>query len=371
MNLPTTKDFYNIVLNQTPLIDVRAPIEFEKGAFMTSVNLPIMNNEERHLVGTCYKEKGNAEATKLGHQLVSGDIRESRIQGWIDQINQHPDTMIYCFRGGSRSGIAQKWITETTGREILRLEGGYKAFRNYLIDALNPANITSTPIILGGCTGAGKTIILKQLENAIDLEGIANHRGSSFGNHVTPQPTQINFENNLAYALIQLQAKGYSHMILEDEGYHIGSNYIPQELSQYFNQGKLVVVNVPLEERVQMTLDEYVISAQAEYMANYESSSTGLEMWYEYISRSIHKIKKRLGGDRFTHVLESFEKAYSIQLSTGSYHAHQDWIIPLLRDYYDPMYQYQLEHTTKEIIFTGNATEVLSYLQSLAEEKCS
>lgn len=369
MNLPTTNNFHQIVMNQTPLIDVRAPIEYEKGAFIGSINLPIMNNEERHLVGICYKEKGNEPATALGHQLVSGEIREQRIQAWINQLNLAPDTMIYCFRGGSRSRISQQWITETTGKEILRLEGGYKAFRNYLLEALKPEAQISTPIILGGHTGSGKTILLKQLKNAIDLEGIANHRGSSFGHHVTPQPAQIDFENNLAYALIQHKAKGYSHMILEDEGRHIGTNFIPRELFDYFNQGKLIIIDVPLEERVQMTLKEYVIEAQAEYQTQFNSQTLGLYAWYDYISSSMYRVKKRLGGDRLKEVLYAFENAYSIQKATGDVRAHEEWITIFLRDYYDPMYTYQIQNTHKEIIFRGCTQDVLSYLKDL--QSCS
>ena len=110
MTFKTTSDFKNIVLEDIPLIDVRAPIEFKKGAFINSINLPIMNDEERHLVGICYKEKGNLEAVKLGHELVSGNIKDERIKSWESFINKNPKSMIYCFRGGSRSSISQEWI---------------------------------------------------------------------------------------------------------------------------------------------------------------------------------------------------------------------------------------------------------------------
>ncbi|MEN8255915.1 MAG: tRNA 2-selenouridine(34) synthase MnmH, partial [Verrucomicrobiota bacterium] len=200
MDLPTTKDFKRIVLDDIPLIDVRAPIEFESGAFPTAVNLPLMNNEERHLVGIRYKEKGNAAAVKLGHELVGGEVKQERIAAWAEQIKHRPDTMLYCFRGGQRSKISQQWIAEETGTVIPRLEGGYKAFRNYLLEQLDPANQNPVPVILGGRTGTGKTILLQQLENAVDLEAIANHRGSSFGRFTTPQPCPIDFENSLAWA---------------------------------------------------------------------------------------------------------------------------------------------------------------------------
>ncbi|MGL4735966.1 MAG: tRNA 2-selenouridine(34) synthase MnmH [Cellulosilyticaceae bacterium] len=361
----TFNDFRKIVLEDVPLLDVRAPIEYEKGAFKHSVNLPILTNEERHTIGICYKEEGNAVATALGYQLVSGEIKEARIAGWMDFFEKNPKGMLYCFRGGSRSRIAQEWICEALGHEVVRLEGGYKAFRNYLLDVLEPANQTSHPIILGGCTGSGKTHILKQLPHAIDLEGLANHRGSSFGRHRTPQPTQTTFENDLAYDLIKHQAAGYDYMIVEDEGRHIGQNFIPHNLAAYFANGDLVVVEVPLEERMMITLKEYVIDAQAEYLQVASTTDEGLHAWHTYISESMKRLKKRLGGDRYITVSNMVDEAFQHQLATGSYDAHLDWIAVFLRDYYDPMYRYQLEQTTKKIVFRGDTEAVLAYLRSL------
>lgn len=356
-------DFENIVINKTPLIDVRAPIEFEKGAFINAVNLPLMSDEERHLVGICYKEKGNEEAVKLGYELVSGNIKEARVNAWSNYIKQNPDTMIYCFRGGQRSQISQEWIKEATGKQILRLDGGYKAFRSYLMEQLEPSAQASTPILLGGCTGSGKTILLKELENAVDLEGIANHRGSSFGRQLTPQPTPINFENNLAYALINHKHKGYKNMILEDEGRNVGSRFLPKPLAAHFNSGNLVVLKVPLEERVRITMDEYVYQSQENFNEMYPDG-TGLGQWADYVRESIMKIKKRFGEESCKEILTVFEQAYEEQLNLGSLENHRNWVEILLRDYYDPMYEYQLQKTTHEIIFEGNTNEVLEFLKS-------
>ncbi len=365
MTFKTTSDFKNIVLEDIPLIDVRAPIEFKKGAFINSINLPIMNDEERHLVGICYKEKGNHDAVKLGHELVSGNIKDERIKSWESFINKNPKSMIYCFRGGSRSSISQEWIEKYAGKEIVKLEGGYKAFRNYLIDELDAEVQSSKPIVLAGFTGTGKTILLNELENSIDLEGLANHRGSTFGRHTTPQPTQINFENALACKLIKHRAKGYSHIILEDEGGNVGLNFIPKPLATYFNAGDLVVLEAPLEERINVTLQEYVINSQSEYIAHYCDEALGLQEWFNYMSNSIIRVKKRLGMERFTQIYTYFEKAYANQLKTGIYDFHQDWIKLFLTDYYDPMYKHQLDTTTKKILFRGNNSDVLEYLKSL------
>ncbi len=362
MKMLACNDFEKIVTEEIPMIDVRAPIEFQKGAFKNAVNLPLMNDEERHLVGICYKEKGNEEAVKLGHQLVSGEIKKERINAWISHLEKYPNSKIYCFRGGQRSQITQKWISEVTGKEIVRLEGGYKAFRNYLMAELEPVQQKSTPILLGGCTGSGKTILLKKLQNAIDLEGIANHRGSSFGKQVTEQPSQINFENNLAYALIQHRNNEYEYIILEDEGKNIGKCFLPKPLATYFSSGDVVLLKIPLEERVQITMDEYVYESQRLYIESY-TKEQGLTQWADYIRGSLYKIKKRLGGDRCKALIDLFEQAYQEQINSGSYALHQNWVETLLRDYYDPMYQYQIQKITNKIIFEGNVAEVLAYLE--------
>lgn len=360
----TTNEYKNIVTKDIPLIDVRAPIEYEKGAFINAVNLPLMNDEERRLVGIRYKEKGNCEAVKLGHQLVSGKVKQERINAWIQQLNKYPNSYLYCFRGGLRSQICQEWIKETTGSNIPRLSGGYKDFRNYLIEELDPNKQKTTPILLGGCTGVGKTILLNKLKNTIDLEGIAHHRGSSFGRYLKEQPTQINFENNLAYELIKHKDKGYKHLIIEDEGFHIGKCYIPKPLANYLNSGDLVLLEIPFEERVTNTLNEYVIASQADYI-NFYGNEQGLIEWFNYISNSIKRVKKRLGGEHFKHVLESFERAYKEQINTGDIDMHRNWIEIMLKDYYDPMYQYQIKKTTNKIIFKGNTKEVYEYLKTL------
>lgn len=355
-------NYKELVLNETPFIDVRAPIEFEKGAFKTSINAPILTDEERCQVGITYKNQGNDKATELGFRLVSGEQKEKRVETWVNYIEQHPEAMLYCFRGGSRSRIAQQWLKDI-GIDIPRLEHGYKGFRNYLIESLTPEAITMEPLILGGCTGSGKTILLKKLENAIDLEKAANHRGSAFGRHVIGQPMPINFENLLAYEFIQKQEKGFQSIVLEDEGKHVGSCYLPKTLFEYTSKGKLVIMDVSLEKRVENTLEEYITEAQEEYIQYYDGDTEGgLEVWYEYITSSVIRVKKALGGDRVQNVLEKMSAAYAHQQATGDIQKHKEWILFFLAEYYDPMYQYQIETNSKEIIFRGTEDEVLAFL---------
>ncbi len=353
MNLPTTNDFEGMVLGSVPLMDVRAPVEFADGAFPTAVNLPLMNDEERRLVGICYKQKGNAEAVKLGHELVSGEVKAARVAAWVAFLECHPDALLYCFRGGMRSQIAQQWIFEATGKKVQRLEGGYKAFRRYLMDHLEPATLQSTPLILGGRTGVGKTILLQRLENAVDLEAIANHRGSSFGRFTSPQPTPINFENRLAWAFIKHNAAGFSHMVLEDEGRNVGDRYLPPPLVEHFKQADVVVLERSLEERVQITFEEYVVAAQADYQVLY-GEEEGLVQWLEQMDNNLFRIRKRLGGLRYQQIKQLLHEG-----------RHREWIEQLLRDYYDPMYDYQLEGKRSNIVFRGGESEVMDYLTGL------
>ena len=358
--LPQSSDFRSIVLNNTPLIDVRAPVEFAKGAFPHAVNLPLMSNEERHVVGIKYKEEGNAEAVKLGHGLVSGEVKETRIKAWIDFITNHPDAMLYCFRGGQRSQIAQEWLSQN-GREIVRLKGGYKAFRNWLMQETENSVKQFKPIVLGGRTGSGKTILLKRLRNAIDLEGLANHRGSSFGRDITPQPTLIDFENALAYALIQKLAQGFEHLIFEDEGKCVGKLYIPKTLVKHLSEAPLVVLETATEERIEITFDEYVAKAQEKYRAVYQIDY--LKVWTEDMQEAMKRIRKRLGGERYKIVREIFGDALKEQ-QKGSLEGYKVWIAYLLSEYYDPMYDYQIEKNASRIRFRGSASEIEEFLKS-------
>jgi tRNA 2-selenouridine synthase len=359
--LPQNDDFRSIVLNETPLIDVRAPVEFAKGSFPHAVNLPLMDDEERRLVGITYKERGNTEAIKLGHTLVSGELKASRIKAWNDFIDAHPDAKLYCFRGGQRSQISQEWIAQS-GREIVRLKGGYKAFRNYLMEETERSITRFKPLVLGGRTGSGKTILLHQLENAIDLEGLANHRGSSFGRTLVPQPSQIDFENALAYALIQKLEAGYGTLVFEDEGRGVGRVYLPRTLSDYLAQAPLVILDTPLEKRVEITFEEYVTSAQIVYEKVF--GDEGVVRWVEDMRAAMKRIERRLGGLRYKEVTAIFDDAYAQQCQSGTQEAYKVWVAYLLETYYDPMYDYQIEKNAARIVFRGDADAVLAYLRN-------
>ncbi len=361
MSLPLTDDFRDIVLNRRPLIDVRAPIEFEKGAFPAAVNLPLMSDEERHEVGICYKEKGHDAAVELGHTLVQGKIKEQRVSAWRAFIDAHPNAYLYCFRGGQRSGISQQWLADA-GIEVPRLEGGYKAFRNYLSTEAEAITAKTETLIVGGRTGSGKTILLQKLENMIDLEGLANHRGSSFGRFTTPQPAQIDFEDELAYQLIHFDNNGYNRLVIEHESHNIGRIFIPKPIYENFTKGSLIILETPIEERTQITYDEYVVSALQEHKKAF--GDEGDVKWFESIDGGLDRIKKRLGSERYLALKNQLADAFEVQQKSGDTEAHKSWVEVLLHEYYDPMYDYQIEKSPIPVIFRGNKEEVLAFIKA-------
>lgn len=361
MSTLTTEDFTSIVINQSPLLDIRAPIEFSKGAFPNAINIPIMDDEERRLIGIKYKEDGNQAAVSLGKELIAGELQEQRVAKWMAFIKKHPDAYLYCFRGGQRSAITQMWLDEA-GIKITRLKGGYKQFRNFLMSRSIDITSKIDTIILGGRTGSGKTILLKKIQNAIDLEALANHRGSSFGNFINSQPSQIDFENNLAYKLIQFNEKKYKNLVIEHESHNIGRNFIPKPIYNNFKKGKLILLQTPLVERVDITYNEYVTSAITSYTKEFKEN--GLQMWADDVINSLTRIQKRLGSELFLELKSIFQDAYSKHSSIESEVLYKKWIEKLLTNYYDPMYDYQIEKSELCVIFKGNSEAVLSFLSN-------
>ena len=348
------------------MLDVRAPVEFEQGAFPLAENLPLMNDQERHDIGIEYKEMGHDEAVELGHKLVCGDIREARIAAWENFIQTHPQGVLYCFRGGMRSKISQQWIYEKTGVIYPRVKGGYKAMRRYLLDELESATLAIQPVILSGRTGTGKTVLLQQLQHMVDLEGIYNHRGSVFGIHATPQPSQIDAENQLAITLLKFRHRNILRLVFEDESANIGSRRIPENLYAKLKASPLVVLEASNEQRVDITFDEYINNALKEYQDMY-GDEEGFDYWAAYLEASIDKIQRRLGGERHTKLKSIMQDAIKAHRSQNNTQQHREWIHSLLIDYYDPMYDYQLSKKADKIQFRGEQASIVQYLKDSYE----
>lgn len=360
MDLPQLDDYRSLFLNNTPLLDVRAPVEFNQGAFPFTQNFPLMNDQERTDIGIRYKNAGQDEAIKLGHELVQGKIKAERVDHWAHFFEQHPEGILYCFRGGMRSKISQQWIYEKTGITYPRIKGGYKAMRRFLIDELEASTQCIEPVILSGRTGIGKTLLLKKIKQQIDLEGLFHHRGSVFGKHVTPQPTQIDIENALSIELLKHLHQDHKKIVLEDEGGNIGSRRLPENLIIKMKQSPIVLLEASVEERINITYQEYIIEALAEHQAFY-GEEHGFQHWTEQLFDAIDKIQRRLGGLRHKELKSLLNHAIEQHLS-GNTESHKEWIKVLLVDYYDPMYDYQLSKKQDQLVFKGKQDDVLEYL---------
>jgi len=343
------------------MMDVRAPIEFQRGAFPTSMNLPIMDDLQRDLVGTCYKNHGQDKAIEKGHELVQGELREKRISAWVKFAEQHPNGSMYCFRGGLRSRITQQWMQEA-GVDLPIVTGGYKALRTFLINELESAVKKCSFTLIGGKTGSAKTILINELDNAIDLETAAYHRGSSFGGHAKAQNNQINFENILAIDFLKLRHKNILNIILEDEARTIGKAGLPKFLFTKMRESQLVVIEEPYEARLERLIQEYVIDMYSEFEAT--QTRNAFESFSEYLLQGLEKIQKRLGPARYEVAHKAMQAALKLHSQTGDISKHYDWLKIILENYYDPMYEDQLKKREGYICFRGDYQACKEYLEN-------
>lgn len=338
-----------LLRNATPLIDLRAPAEFARGSFPGAVNLPILDDEQRAAVGTTYRESGQSAAIRLGHELVSGELKSQRIATWRDFIDRHPDTQLFCWRGGLRSETAQNWLHESQ-LDVPRVAGGYKQLRNTALAVLASAPQAKRWIVVGGRTGSGKTDLLHRTGFAIDLEGLANHRGSAFGARETAQPEPANFENQLAADWLQ---HDQALVLLEDESRTIGRLAIPEAWHQQMQRAELILLEADMSLRCDNIAREYVLEPL-------EHGVEAGELFTRFQS-ALDRIRKRLGGLRHQQIGELLRQAFA----NGE---HQRWIEALLSGYYDPMYDYQLAKKQQRVTMAGSADELLDYLQQQAAD---
>ncbi len=332
-------ELQRLLLHKTPLIDVRAPVEFFEGSIPHSVNLPIMTDEERARVGTTYKQQGQDAAITLGHQLVSGDVKEERIKLWCQFLSAHKEAEIFCFRGGLRSQISCQWIQDQ-GFHKRPIPGGYKRLRKFFLSWLDEAPLP--PLVrIGGLTGSGKTRVLTQTNSFLDLEGLANHRGSAFGPR-GDQPAQVTFENNIALQL--LEASG-SRLVVEDESVTLGRLAIPRRFFAHLRSSPLVVLQVSEEERIKNIFEDYVMHTKAEFFLT-----------------NLTRIEKKLGATKTGLLAQEIQRAFS--LGSSELGPHETWIRILLHEYYDPLYAKDLRNNQDKIVFHGGAKDVLAFLRS-------
>lgn len=346
-------------LNNTPLLDVRAPVEFAKGAFPASINRPLMNDEERHLVGIRYKQANQQSAIALGAELVTPELRQQRVAAWAEFARENPHGALYCFRGGLRSRITQQWLREA-GIDLPLVSGGYKALRTFLMETLSELCTSLDLVLVGGRTGNGKTLLIKRLGSTVDLEGLANHRGSSFGGMASDQPSNIDFENAVTVELMRLAEAGQSRVFLEDEARLIGRVCLPETLRNAMQESSIVILECDMQQRIENCFDDYVPDLLKRYQTSL-GKEAGFNAFANHHRGSLSRIQKRFGPDRYRHSLELLDNALLRHNRNADTSGYAGFIEFMLREYYDPMYDYQLGKKQQRVIARGNADELVDW----------
>ena len=297
-------DFLTLRLDQ-PLVDVRSENEFEAGHIRGALNIPLLNNEERVIVGTAYKQKGQQEAIKEGFRLVGP--RLSDIIEETKKISQGRNLLVHCWRGGMRS----KNFCQFVGMAQIKTEslsGGYKAYRH---EALESFKKSLKIILITGCTGSGKSEVLRALasrgEQILDLEDLAHHKGSAFGGLLMPpQPSTEQFQNELFEEILKLDLS--RRVWVEDESLAIGKIFLPNDLLFQMRRSPLVQMEVSKEIRIQRLVHEYGPADRDEFL------------------QSMGKVVKKLGGQHYN---DAKEKLLQGDMSAT---------IEILLTYYDKAY---------------------------------
>ncbi|MFQ4136341.1 tRNA 2-selenouridine(34) synthase MnmH [Nodosilinea sp. PGN35] len=314
--MPTALDIDRFLQGSGPILDVRSPGEYDRGHIPRAVSFPLFTDEERARVGTCYKQVGREAAVELGFDIAGPKCGEFVRAAKALAPDRH--LRVHCWRGGMRSG-GLGWILELAGFKVVLLDGGYKAYRRWVRQVL----ATPKPmVILGGMTGSGKTQILHELaalgEPVLDLEGLAHHRGSSFGALLLPpQPSTEHYENLLVDQWVQYP--GDRPIWLEAESRRVGTCRIPDELFAQMEAAPAVEVVRSLDERLDLLVEIYGEASTEELVAATE------------------RIRKRLGGDRTPTAVA--------HIQSGNLRA----ACAIILDYYDRAYRYDLERRQRVI----------------------
>ncbi len=308
-----------------PVIDVRTPSEFNTGHIPGASNIPLFEDEERKIIGIKYKKEGRTKAILAGLEL-SGHSMHSKLEHAL-RISREGRLLVHCWRGGMRSE-AMAWLFSLGGIETDVLEGGYKSYRHFVLENLS---VNKNMLVLGGLTGSGKTHILKYLQNSglqvIDLEGLANHKGSAFGSlGQLPQPTSEHFANLLfdKWKRVDLNKPVW----IEDESRNIGSVFMPEEFYLNMQKNPAIVLLMDVKTRLPRLIEEYSCYSPDE------------------LADTIRKISKRLGGDKTKEAIDAvdrrdFAKAIEIALQ-----------------YYDKAYLFGLKRKQgKEIVYLNTDTD--------------
>ena len=332
-----------------PVIDVRSPKEFNQGHIPGALNLPLFTDKEREIVGLTYKKKGKEEAILLGLRITIPKLH--KLSASIKNINNKKSNYLnskdsfflkfYCWRGGMRSSSIA-WLAKRSGFQVSRLDGGYKSYRKWV---LNQFQKQWHLRVLGGRTGTGKTDLLQSISNQgisiIDLEGLANHRGSSFGGlGLPPQPSTQNYENLLAESLDLCERNMPLGIWIEDESPNLGKCRIPNELFEQIKVAPIIEITRSKKERIKQLVKVYSKHSKVE------------------LKESTMRISRRLGPLRTAQAIKAIEDS------------NWEFACEAMLDYYDKCYDYQLnrnpDRKTIDISGLNNKSAAKKLLEEVA-----
>ncbi len=304
-----------LTLPQALFLDTRSPAEFAEDHLPGAVNIPILSDEERAVIGTIYKQVSQQQALEQGKQFF-----HEKVPSFLKEMEKYKDKQIIvnCWRGGMRSRVVAD-LLKAHGYTALQLEGGYKQYRKYVRERLESYELKPKVVVLWGLTCVGKTELLEQFPNALDLEGLAQHRGSLFGALGLQPRTQKRFENLLLQRLEGL--RGETFMVIEGESKKIGKVQIPAFLYKAMKGGTHVLVKADIETRAKNAVREYFTPANIPKIREIVLS----------LQKVISQEKKELVAELIDQ--KKYREAAKI----------------LLQYYYDPLY----EHTLKRMEFKG------------------
>ncbi len=308
-----------------PLVDVRSPSEFLAGHIPGAFNIPLFSDSERKAVGTLYSNSGRRVSVIEGLKLAGPSLYQ-KLQEAVN-IASSDKLLVHCWRGGMRSE-AMAWLFSLAGIETSVLEGGYKSYRRLVIDNLSSCR---KMLVLGGLTGSGKTGIIKYLaetgNHAIDLEGLANHKGSAFGSlDRIPQPTSEHF-GNLLFSAINKSHNG-KPLWIEDESSNIGTVFLPEKFYLNMQESPTIVLLMDIETRLPRLLEEYSC-----YPA-------------DVLASSVERIRRRMGGDNASAAISAIRR--------GDFAS----AIRIVLRYYDKSYLHGLKSKHENrIIYVNSQTD--------------
>ena len=304
------------------VIDVRSPAEFAEDHIPGAINLPALSNEERARVGTIYVQETPFKARKIGAALVARNVA-AHLDGPLKDMDGGWRPLVYCWRGGQRSGSFASILAQIGWRAEV-VEGGYQSYRNLVYGALYEGTLPHRLILLDGNTGTAKTDILHRLKlldvQTLDLEGLANHRGSLLGAMDGGQPAQKGFETVLATALAQLDPA--RPVIVEAESSKVGARIVPPSLWAAMKEAPRIEIEAPLNERAQ-----YLAHAYSDVSANSEALAGKLEFLRRHRGRLV---------DDWIELLE-----------TGAF---EDLARALIEEHYDPTYRSGRSRNSAEVL---------------------